>query len=1509
MKRHEDIAEPLDSFKHEDIAEPVDDPAPTLGSVAFNDTAGNIALASKGGLGGAVAGLRAVASLPTPRVERSFVGDIGAGALRGLANVPGSIGPALRGVGAATGVESIRATGEGLSRLGDAMRVAAPPSADMGGARKVATGVAEAIPDFMQQIAVGLMARSPKAAVGYAGVSAASRQWSQAKDEFKAMGMDDVEAGKNATGEAVASGLFTAITSIPGMDLILRTNPAVASTIRQKVLAKVLGMVKGGTAEGLQEAGEQIAGEIVSGYSRGTRGGTGDGQTVGDSAGALASTAGEVLTDPAALKEAMHAGLVGFFLGGGASVGVNESGLGVQQEQPVAQPQVAPATEQATETPQEIPVDSSPAPATTMESVAEPVATEAVADEGPLPLEEGESSIINQLAVESVQNRSGVATAIAELDHVPTRDEWAKWFPNVRVTKAERAEFQLAVQAELERQTVDAETNPELEADLRRRGEAIIRTGIDPDTNEQVEPQVMEQWRSWVATKPLSVDQPSIPVERAVGPTDPEVVHEGDAEPDAPPPPEVAIDPAEFDLEPEAEPPVEKIDDPEDPLVADIKRLSAKLNEQHGSGGRSVSLHSGIDPAAFQTAAQLGVKLLQLGYRKLSSFVSAFAKAAGANLAQYANAAYQVARATVGAPVKSKQQFINPKAEVTTLPADLGVFSKALFPTLSNAYRSGSGTVKAAAESMVLGGFEMDADIQQQLDKANPIFKSVPKAMREKFFSLMDEYHDPATIDADPSVPQELKAPLKFFKEQGEWQRTIMRDHKREVAAAVLANKTMAELVAEANARGKSWAVRYVRSPGRPPLKVIVDSNGTQFSKAQAVTAASKLMVPDDWGRKYAHIFHAFLGRFKLYYIDAAGKKIPIGSGVDKASAETEGDAYRQLHEFAKRNPSIPIDKLVAEREMRVPLDVYRIGSNAYRQLVDEIGKAANTSAAEVRDALRGKVGQQKYREKFYAPLMHRSGKEGYSRDFAKVWAAQTIGFNRWRHLGRIRKEVVPLIEGIRGEGRTHWANWLEASLDQMWGDPPSHGEQTIDLMAEAAWRGLGLAKAGLSGPKPFLMSRFLRAVRAVNYWGTLQTGRQALLNTIQPFSVLYPLMGAKNFALGEKAYFSKRGRKILRDHGRTSRRGKFGGDFVTSAVERVGDAVSIAGRTEQVAQDRIFVSAFVYATDVLGKSPAEAARYARLHGNIHAGFSFSSANRAAMFRGPIGQTIFQYRGFGLNMLALGLEQMKARRYGSVARFVAMQMALGGIHAVVPRTLIGLAARATGASFLRHAFDDEDDSTAKMVMNHGLPTLLGMDISGSLSVIDAPMGRTFGEKVSNVVLGPSGTKLVRMFNDMASDQGPEQTTAAGRAARSLVASSPSVKAVIDLLDVLDSDPSDRETPDGRLLWERSLKQAWFNAFGLRTADETRQQEIIDSIADVDAMRNSAVSKAAQAFNSSDADTVEETVQDWNASFPAFAITMKDVRERAKSRREGAQKDRMQRAVESLPKRARAAVVQ
>ena len=843
--------------------------------------------------------------------------------------------------------------------------------------------------------------------------------------------------------------------------------------------------------------------------------------------------------------------------------------------------------------------------------------------------------------------------------------------------------------------------------------------------------------------------------------------------------------------------------------------------------------------------------------------------------------------------------------EIVKRPADISPFWKFVAAPLNIAIASKNAEVISVVEDIIDFDIRRNMLTERRNREARTRWESIPQAERNEaeFAKYMDEFHDPATIDSDPEFTGKSQAwrdALKWFKERDEARRKDIIAVKREGIRRALQRDKASRIVDKAAQYGLEWEV--VR--GRRNRVRIRTADG-EVTVDQARDSLASTMMPDTWGRQYAHFFHWFAGEWKLTAYDADGNRTIIGS------AKTEAEAFERLYRHRRDNPG-QYRRYQAEPNVFVnPDDVVRLSTGQKRRLESLLAQATGASRTDVDDSLRGIVGSKGAKRPFYAPLMERTGAQGFETEFMKVWELSERLHNRWVMGGEMVRTITPRIEKIR-QTMPGWAKYLDETMDHTMFTRPTAVEQAVDRFV----RSLPVVGRLTS---PFFTRRWLGAARALNYGRQLLTVRQQVVNSFQPLQTLYPILGESNFAKAVSFYNSPEAKEILERHGRMSADGKFRegseetipgvdiGGFLTrmneSVYKQTNGGVNLSSEARN--QNFAFIAMYWHATNNLGMGDAEAARYARIYGNVYTQFYYTKANLPWIVRGPVAATALQYRRFMINMTGLMVNEFQKGNYSGVGRYLGTQFLLGGAQAVIGFSAFGLIRSlylgdkegADDLSFKMRAWlkDSLGSDKAADIAMMGLPAAVGIDLSGSISVWQKPFGRTLYEKAGATFAGPTVNTLLQAYTNLTGDTVVPMNPLE-RGYRAFAETSPTIQQMVAAWKAFNGDNAEYDAR-GRLKYTLDPEDAWIKAGAFRTVDESiwrmeyERLRIIRN--EVDRYSDRAATQLAVG-NTAEARRI---LGEFNGMYPMAAMTLKDIKRRAEGKRQARTIPQAERRVE------------
>jgi len=852
----------------------------------------------------------------------------------------------------------------------------------------------------------------------------------------------------------------------------------------------------------------------------------------------------------------------------------------------------------------------------------------------------------------------------------------------------------------------------------------------------------------------------------------------------------------------------------------------------------------------------------------------------------------------------------HPNIDVPYSQKDIGILQNYILTPVNQASHTGNLDIIKATQTMALAGIKMNNEIRAVLHDDQAIYKSLPRGYKKdngkKFFELMDKHFSPEEIDQAKDIPDKVKVVLKHFKLQDENVRQEIIKQKRKLAAAAYRNKTLTEL--------QRMAVENdiaITKQGK--------TKRINRTKAELSEELANKEISNEWGRQWSHIQHIFFGQYELFYT-LMGEKGPEKHFIGRA--ETRAEAYQKLLDWKNARKAAGYKdyntiQLTASPEINIPLDVLRLSKGQYGVLRKQLKEAADMTSQEISDALKGVISTKARKQKWWGALMFRTGKSGFSTDFWKVWSAQTTQFVRWKHLNQMNKDVEPLIEKVRAQGLTGWANYLEDTKNFIWGTRRSVASKALDQLLE---------RIPVLGDyvKPFALERWAGLIKSFQYWTKLQTGRFYVLNSLQPLQTLWPVVGEKGLYKGFKLYYSKEGQELLKKYNVSGISGKL---HETLAIKgRKFERYTPAGASEIRNQGVAFLSLFDYAKTKLGYTDADAARYGILRGQLFTQFTYTGGDVPRAMRGPIGGVVLQFKRFQVKNLELFSRLIREGNYGGAARWVAALGLLGGVRLLTSSlSLIGAGAYVTKKiyDYIKKEYGEDVADT----IAYGIPALLGVDMSGSLTPLDVPYGRNIPEKIGNTILGASGQQIVRLFTDMASDEVAKEVGLANRALKSIAETSPTIKQFQFLVKALQKDTSTYDTRQ-RKRYKLEVVDLWKKAFGFRPVEESRQRMIIEAMIEIkmdyddvcDSLALSLIELGSIADLPDDytkwpaeakkiLSKIQRQARNWQATYPEFSITSESVLERIKNRTEAREFTQLQREWVRLSKNLKKAFVQ
>lgn len=641
-----------------------------------------------------------------------------------------------------------------------------------------------------------------------------------------------------------------------------------------------------------------------------------------------------------------------------------------------------------------------------------------------------------------------------------------------------------------------------------------------------------------------------------------------------------------------------------------------------------------------------------------------------------------------------------------------------------------------------------------------------------------------------------------------------------------------------------------------------IDANAEydMITKADMAYALSRTEFPDDWGiADGTYLPHIFFGKWR---VTAQVQGEPEPRFVTRVDTPGLGKAH--IAQAVQADPALANAQFSIAPDMVLPTDMVRLAGGRFWRLVNDMAEQFEVGKAEITQAIRGNIGRQASKQKWFGNLRERLGAAGYSKEYKRVMSAYLLGFHRWLHLSRLNREVVPDIEQLKNS-RPNAAKELTSLLEYLWGQPAT---STLNLDAS-----LQRFNDRILVPyvpfladriKPLLLDRWTRGLRTAIAMAHLTTVRfMGLVNRLQPFQTLLPLAKEGLFWRAKVLQHTEAGRELLDRYGVTFDIGQYGEAATKTKLAALRERLS----GERSNQELAFLAGYIHYTD-LGYGPDEAARLAFLNFQLRTQFTPLMVDTPPWLRGPVVATIFQYKRFTLKTLDLGASMLKEKEFGGLARMLLAYLVFGGL-----------------GFYLKALFMDDD--TAKQVkreMNehlgkngadlvyYGLPGTLGIDLSGSLSVIDHPRGdeNLFGY-IGRQAVGPGVSTAVNIFGVLTKEE--REALAAIDRIEAGMRKVPALRPMAELIALEQSD-TDIRTADGEILYKRTIAEVIKSMGAFRTTGESANQQALNATMELK-HRTAGLLNALYLASQKDDVAIEKAYQEierFNAAWPDMAIT-------------------------------------
>jgi hypothetical protein len=349
----------------------------------------------------------------------------------------------------------------------------------------------------------------------------------------------------------------------------------------------------------------------------------------------------------------------------------------------------------------------------------------------------------------------------------------------------------------------------------------------------------------------------------------------------------------------------------------------------------------------------------------------------------------------------------------------------------------------------------------------------------------------------------------------------------------------------------------------------------------------------------------------------------------------------------------------------------------------------------------------------------------------------------RTEELDKLKASLKPLAKTLRDAGKTELADDIDLHLDALQGKTTKYERAVGNLIRQTP-----VLKDHVADP-----DRAMRHVagRLTSLQATLKLKyniRSSLVNLTDPLSTLWPYASTADMASVYAEYLKPSTRRMLRERG------------VLEGATKLDDAGEYGRRG---LSDRL--SPFRKASEV-NRSIAylyglkEGKRLGLQDKELHwraldwakkVEFDNSMWNAPPVLRTTGGKILGQFKGYAFKSLENLATTLKAQegdkaltRTARIGKYAAGKAVVGGVRAGgVVTKYAGYALMGTlAAQLVKQGYTEDEAEDAAKAVYYGAPSLVGLDLSGSVMMFEPPFGKTVSERVVNFLGGPTvGTAI------------------------------------------------------------------------------------------------------------------------------------------------------------------------
>ncbi len=828
-------------------------------------------------------------------------------------------------------------------------------------------------------------------------------------------------------------------------------------------------------------------------------------------------------------------------------------------------------------------------------------------------------------------------------------------------------------------------------------------------------------------------------------------------------------------------------------------------------------------------------------------------------------------------------------------------------------------------------------DRTTRLDSMHAAVHRVPRKLHPELAKALDEYYNPAERHIDPRWAALEKAhgvefadALVALKHSAEIMRLELIAGKRGDIIDYIGSKPVRKIV-EWGRKNGSPELRFVWSTVGPHrFGMVVDVlRGSVVPDHDVLARVVTQAVPDDWGRQWAHFHHRFVGNIAVSY---KGAQIGVGRTVEEA---------RHIAAKHARTLSAPPSALDYDVVASLPFEdgILKLTPSARANLANTISGSAGVARTAVREAIMSKVAPDIAGSSWYAAGQGRlENASGWSHDLVPILRHTISQHTRWLHWRQARKTVAHEVEVLKRDGLTRAASVIEDMVDAATG-MSSRGwfeeamntitrgfiRWTVDAPARVLRKAGFDAKLLVDPDDPYVYRAVVAGIKAANTIRFLWRPAQVALNRTQPIVYGLAFLSHAELVKGIGFYNSARGQAFIKTHGFVRPEHDYSESLaslapIIHAARRFMHNQKFSVIGEWANHDLALATGYHAA---LGRGlPHDLALAAAYQHTMLTQFTHLPSTQAPAFKGPTMGVLFQFKSFLVNSVTLmhGIarsgegpfgKMTPGERIGGLAKVIAGIGVLGGVRgaSLAP---IAFLAWASVAELFRGEDIDPDGRGAEAavgeavenaikylagekvsekwrtrirnVVERGVPTLMGWDMSGQVMLLPEPVGKSTLDRAVNFLTGPTLGSLVNMGLDTARAQRSGLETGTARstietALSTLYRTSAAARSIGDATDILGdvfagrSPQIVRRDSTGRPKVVIEGMEALVAAFGGRTMTETQYAEVMNVGVAATATANLVVARAARLILDGDIEGSRKVIDAWNGGVPLSAAIL------------------------------------